>query len=73
MSLKNEDNNITLTTDPMKRLNNITDNRFLRKRKRKPYAEATQSDLLEGKVMGTSPNVGKVVQKLVRNLLTWKQ
>ena len=27
MSLKNEDNNITLTPDPMKRLNSITDNR----------------------------------------------
>ena len=64
MSLKNEDNNITLTPDPMKRLTNITDNRVLRKRKRKTYAEATQSDLLEGKVAGTSPNVGKVGAKI---------
>ena len=53
MSLKNKDNNNAITPDPMKRLNNITDNRVLRKRKRKAYTEATQ--------------------KLVRDLLTWKQ
>ena len=41
MSLKNEGNNTTITPDPIKRLNNITDNRVLRKRKRKTYAEAT--------------------------------
>ena len=63
MSLKNEDNNITLTPDLMKRLNNITDNRVLRKRKRKTYAEATQSDLLEGKFVDILPNVGKVGAK----------
>ena len=63
MSLKNEDNNITLTPDLMKRLNNITDNRVLRKRKRKIYAEATQSDLLEGKFVDILPNVGKVGAK----------
>ena len=63
MSLKNKDNNITLTPDPMKRLNNITDNRVLRKRKRKTYAEATQSDLLDGKIVDISPNVGKVGAK----------
>ena len=44
----------------MKRLNNITDNRVLKKRKRKIYAEARQSDLLEGNIVGISPNVGKV-------------
>ena len=44
----------------MNRLNNIKDNRVLRKRKRKTYAEATQSDLLEGKIVDISPNVGKV-------------
>ena len=60
MSLKNEDSNITITPDPMKRLNNITDNRILKKRKRKIYAQTTQSDLLEGIIVGTSPNVGKV-------------
>ena len=63
MSLKNEDNGITLTPDPMKRLNDITDNHVLRKRKRKIYAEATQSDLLEGKIADISPNVGKVGAK----------
>ena len=60
MSLKNEDNNTTTTLDLMKTLNNITDNRVLWKRKRKSYAEATQSDLLEGKIVGMSPNIGKV-------------
>ena len=49
-----------MTPDPMKKLNNITDNRVLRKRKRETYAEATQSDLLEGKKVGIRPNVGKV-------------
>ena len=44
----------------MKRLNNITDNRVLRKRKRKIYAKGTLSDLLEGKIVSISPNVGKV-------------
>ena len=63
MSLKNEENNITLTLDPMKRLNNITDNRVLRKQKRKTYAKATQSDLLKGKIVDISHNVGKVGAK----------
>ena len=44
----------------MKRLINITDNCVLRKRKRKTYAEATQSDLLQSKILGISLNVGKV-------------
>ena len=44
----------------MKRLNNIADNRVLRKRKRKTYTKATQSDLLKGKIVSISPNVGKV-------------
>ena len=60
MPLRNEDKNTTMTPDPMKRLNNITDNRVLRKRKRKTYAEAKQSDLLEGKSAVIPPNVGKV-------------
>ena len=42
----------------MKRLNNITDNHVLRKRKQKTYTEATQSDLLECKIVGISPNFG---------------
>ena len=50
MSVRNEDNNTTTTRDPMKKLNNITDNFVLRKRKRKAYAETTQLDLLEGKI-----------------------
>ena len=33
---------------------------FLGNKKRKAYAEATQSDLLEGKSVGIPPNVGKV-------------
>ena len=73
MSLKNEDNNTTITPDPTKRLNNITDNPVLRKRKRKTYAEAVQSDLLEGKIVVTSPNVRKAMEKFVRDLLTWIQ
>ena len=44
----------------MKRLNNIADNRVLRKRKRKTYTKAAQSDLLKGKIVSISPNVGKV-------------
>ena len=66
MSLKNEDNNTTITPDPMKRLNNITDNPVLRKRKRKTYAEAVQSDLLEGKIVVTSPNVRKSDGKICK-------
>ena len=46
----------------MKRLNNITDNRVLRKRKRKTYAEATQSNLLEGKIVGILPNRLDILQ-----------
>ena len=45
MSLRNEDNNTTITPGPRKRLNNITYNRFLRKLKRKTYAKAIQSQL----------------------------
>ena len=44
----------------MKRLNNITDNCVLRKREQKTHAEATQSDLVESKIVGISHNVGKV-------------
>ena len=46
--------------DPTNRLSNITDNLVLRKWKRKTYAETTQSDLLEGKIVGISPNAGNV-------------
>ena len=60
MSLKNEDKNTAIKPDPIKRLNNITDNRVLRKRRRKAYVEATQSDLVESKIVDISPNVGKV-------------
>ena len=50
-----------MALDSMKSLNNITDNRALRKSKRKTYAEATRSHLiLEGKSLGIPPNVGKV-------------
>ena len=38
--------------------------RVLRKQKRKTYAEATQSDLLEGKIVDISPDVGKVDAKI---------
>ena len=44
----------------MKRLDNIADNRILRKRKQKTYVEETQSDLVESKIVDISPNVGKV-------------
>ena len=60
MLLKNEDKNIATKPDPMKRFNNITDNRVLRKRKEKTYAEATKSDLVESKIVDISPNVEKV-------------
>ena len=60
MSLRNEDKSTTMTTDPMKRLNKITDNCVLGKWKRKSYAEPTQSDPLEGKSVGVPPNLGKV-------------
>ena len=39
-SLKNEVKNTAIKADPMKRYDNITDNRVLRKRKQKTYAEA---------------------------------
>ena len=58
-SLKNEDNNTAIKPDQMKRLNNIADNRVLRKRKRKTYAEETQSDLVESKIVDISPYFGK--------------
>ena len=73
MSLKNEDKNTTIKSDPMKRFDNITDNRVLRKRKQKTYAKATQSDLVESKIVDISPNLKKLMQKVVRNHLTWKQ
>ena len=81
MSLRNKDFDTTLTPDPMKRLNNITDNRVLRKRKRKSNTEATQSDQLEGKnqihlkikVCVYRPMLEKLMQKVVRDLLIWKQ
>ena len=60
MSLKNEDKNTAIKPDPMKRFDNITDNRVLRKRKQKTFAEATQSDLVESKIVDISPNVEKV-------------
>ena len=65
----------------MKRLNNITDNRVLRKRKWKSNTEATQSDQLERKnqiylkikVWVYRPMLEKLMQKVVRDLLIWKQ
>ena len=60
MLLKNEDKNTATKPDPMKRFDNITDNRVLRKRKQKTYAEATKSDLVESKIVDISPNVEKV-------------
>ena len=51
MLLKNEDKNTATKPDPMKRFDNITDNRVLRKRKQKTYAEATKSDLVESKIV----------------------
>ena len=45
---------------PMKRFDYITNNRVLRKRKRKTYPKATQSDLVESKIVDISPNVEKV-------------
>ena len=60
MSSKNEDKNTAIKPDPMKRFDNITDNRVLRKRKQKTYAEATQSVIVESKIVDMSPNVEKV-------------
>ena len=60
MLLKNEDKNTATKPDPMKRFDNITDSRVLRKRKQKTYAEATKSDLVECKIVDISPNVEKV-------------
>ena len=60
MSLKNEDKNTAIKSDPMKRFNNITDNCVLRKRKQKTYAEAIQSVIVESKIVNISPNVEKV-------------
>ena len=60
MLLKNKDKNTTTKPDPMKRFDNITDNRVLRKRKQKTYAEATKSDLVEIKIVDISSNVEKV-------------
>ena len=59
-SLKNEDKNTAIKPDPMKRFDNITDNRVLRKRKQETYAEATQSVIVESKIVDISPNVEKV-------------
>ena len=57
----------------MKRFNNITDNCVLRKRKQKTYAEATQSVIDESKIVDISPNLEILMQKVVRDHLTWKQ
>ena len=73
MLLKNEDKNTATKPDPMKRFDSITDNRVLRKRKQKTYAEATQSVIVESKIVDISPNVKKLMQKVVRDHLTWKQ
>ena len=73
MSLKNEDKNTAITPDPMKRFDNITDNRVLRKRKQKTYAEATQSVIVESKIVDISPNAKKLLQKVVKDHLTWMQ
>ena len=45
MSLKNQDKNTVIKPDPIKRFDNLTDNRVLRKRKRKNYVKATQSEI----------------------------
>ena len=58
MLLKNEDKNTTTKLDPIKRFDNITDNRDLRKRKQK--TGATKSDVAESKIVDISPNVEKV-------------
>ena len=60
MPLKDEDKNTAIKADQMKRFNNITDNCVLRKRKQKTYAEATQSVIVESKIVDISPNVEKV-------------
>ena len=60
MLLKNEDNNTAIKPDPMKRFGNITDNRVLREGKQRTYVKATQSDLVESKIVDISPNVEKV-------------
>lgn len=49
-----------MTPDPIKRLNNNIDNRVLRKRKQKNHDDTTQSDPLEDKIVGISPNVWKI-------------
>ena len=61
-----------MTPDPMKRLNNTTDNRVLRKQKQKTYAEHNQIHL-KVKVRVYHPKLEKWMQKVVRDLLTWKQ
>ena len=73
MSLKDEDKNTAIKADQMKRFNNITDNCVLRKRKQKTYAEATQSVIVESKIVDISPNLEILMQKVVRDHLTWKQ
>ena len=35
--------------------------------------EATRSDLVESKIVGILPNVGKLMKKVLRDLFTWKQ
>ena len=60
MLLKNENKNTAIKLDPMKRFDNITDNRVLRKGKQRTYVKATQSDLVESKTVDISPNVEKV-------------
>ena len=60
MSLKYKDNNTTIRPALMKKLNSITDDCVLKKRKRKIYTKTKQSDPLEGKIMSIPPIVGKV-------------
>ena len=61
-----------MTPDPMKRLNNTTDNRVLRKQNQKTYAEHNQIHL-KVKVRVYHLKLEKWMQKVVRDLLTWKQ
>ena len=74
MLLKNENKNTAIKPDPMKRFGNITDNRVLREGKQRTYVKATQSDLVESKIVDIyHPMLKKLMQKVVRDHLTWKQ
>ena len=71
MLLKNENKNTAIKPDPMKRFGNITDNRVLREGKQRTYVKATQSDLVESKIVDIyHPMLKKLMQKVVRDHLT---